>query len=337
MTVSSLPEHGGRLERAIREWGIPRHQWLDLSTGLNPQSWPIPAIPDSVWQRLPEADDGLPEIIRDWCGAPEAAHCLPVAGSQAAIQTLPYLRPPCRVGIPVPGYREHGYWWQRAGHDLVPIPLEQIADNDDWLGTLEGLVWINPNNPVGLTLPAEQLRGWHRRLQARGGFLVVDEAFVDPLRDSSIAPYAGAHGLVVLRSLGKFFGLAGIRAGAVLSDELTILALAERLGPWAMSGPARYIMSRALADRHWQRVTGQKLASASARLHGLLAACGLGDSRGTRLFRYLPHPDARRIHRLLASRGVLVRLFDTPPALRFGLPGREPEWQRLAAALVECH
>jgi len=241
------------------------------------------------------------------------------------------------VGIPLPGYREHGYWWQRAGHDVVPVALERVADDDRWLEQLDGLVWINPNNPVGLTLPVDQLLAWHRKLQSRSGFLVVDEAFVAPELESSIAPYAGLPGLVVLRSLGKFFGLAGIRAGAVLGDEKTISALAGSLGPWAMSGPARYVMSRALADRGWQQMMSRELASASDRLHDLLAASGLGESSGTQLFRYLPHPEARRIYRLLASRGVLVRLFDHPPALRFGLPGSELEWQRLATVLCECH
>lgn len=335
--MPSAPEHGGRLAEAIREWGIPRDQWLDLSTGINPRHWPVPDIPAEVWQRLPEDCDGLPATILRWCEAPVEAHCLPVAGSQAAIQVLPRLRAPCRVGIPVPGYREHGYWWQKAGHTLVTIDPDQLHSGDQWLDNLDALVWINPNNPTGLVLPTERLLGWHRRLQAKGGLLVVDEAFVERHAGHSVAPFAGTAGLVVLRSLGKFFGLAGIRAGAVLGDEVTVSALTEHLGPWAMSGPARYIMKQALKDRPWQQATARELAHASGRLHRLLAEHGFGQSGGTALFRYLPHPDAARIHRSLASLGILVRHFDSPQALRFGLPGREEEWQRLADALAECH
>jgi len=337
VSASLAPEHGGRLDDAVREWGIPRHHWLDLSTGINPRHWPVPDIPADVWQRLPEDNDGLSAIIRRWCEARCEAHCLPVAGSQAATPALPGLEAPCLIGTPAPGYREHGYWWQRAGHTLVPIEPDRLRGGDPWLGDLDALVWINPNNPTGLSLPVERLLGWHCRLRARGGFLVVDEAFVDRSPGSSIAPYAGVPGLVVLRSLGKFFGLAGIRAGAVLGDEGTVSALAERLGPWAMSGPARFIMKHALEDRGWQQIAARELAEASNRLHRLLAGQGLGESTGTALFRYLPHPDAARIHKALARRGILVRHFEKPPALRFGLPGSEPEWQRLTDALAECH
>ncbi len=78
-------EHGGRLNAAIKRWGIPRQQWLDLSTGINPVSWPVPEIPARLWQRLPEADDGLNEIIRHSYAAPASADCEPVSGSQAAL------------------------------------------------------------------------------------------------------------------------------------------------------------------------------------------------------------------------------------------------------------
>lgn len=333
----AVPEHGGRLRQAARHWGIPEDQWLDLSTGINPISWPVPDIPARIWQRLPEEDDGLPDVIRQWCRAPDSAACLPVAGSQAAIQALPQLWSPCRVGIPVPGYREHGYWWQKAGHEVVPVMLDNIDHNDEWLDSLDVLAWIHPNNPTGLTVPVDQLLRWHQRLQARGGTLVLDEAFVTSRCDKSLAPFAGIPGLVVLRSLGKFFGLAGIRAGAVVSEASVIAALRNHLGPWAMSGPARYVTKLALEDEAWQSQAENSLNRDSARLHRLLAEHGLGESTGTVLFRYVPHTAAAKIQAMLARQGILVRLFEQPPALRFGLPGPEPEWQRLAAALTKCH
>ncbi|MBB5321051.1 threonine-phosphate decarboxylase CobD [Marinobacter oulmenensis] len=334
---ASPPGHGGRLNAAARHWGIPREQWLDLSTGINPVAWPVPQLPETIWQRLPEEDDGLAESIRLWCGAPADACCLPVAGSQAAIQALPQLLPRCRVGIPVPGYREHGYWWRKSGHQVAPIPLEGGATGDDWLDALDWLVWIHPNNPTGLTLPVQQLELWRRKLAARGGGLVVDEAFVAPGSKASLAAMAGRPGLIILRSLGKFFGLAGVRAGAVLGPEALLMSLSERLGPWAMSGPARHVMARALADTDWQTETLERLVRDSERLRRLLADTGLGESSGTILFRYLVTPDAGAIHQALARQGVLVRLFKSPSALRFGLPGSETEWQRLALALGKCH
>ena len=101
MNLSPL-EHGGRLRAAAKTWGTPLDQWLDLSTGINPSGWPVPAIPEEVWRRLPDPDDGLEQLIRQWVGAPDGAACMALAGSQAAIMHLPRLRQPCRVGVPSP-------------------------------------------------------------------------------------------------------------------------------------------------------------------------------------------------------------------------------------------
>ncbi|MGP4843139.1 threonine-phosphate decarboxylase CobD [Marinobacter sp. 1Y8] len=330
-------EHGGRLGEAVRRWQKPRHEWLDLSTGINPMGWPVPDVPASVWQRLPEDDDGLELEVRRWSGAPPSAGCAPVSGSQAAIQTLPKLRKPCRVGVPVPGYEEHAHCWARAGHDVVPVPLETIiagVDNDEsWLASLDVLVWINPNNPTGIEVSQDRLSAWHDRLASRGGWLVIDEAFMTDSGGESLLPVAGKTGLVVLRSLGKFFGLAGLRAGAVIGDPEITDRLTSELGPWAMSGPARYLMARALTDQRWQTETTERLAGSGSRLQRLLENAGLTNVSGTNLFRYCAFQQAEAFADTLAREGILVRRFEDPRALRFGLPGTEDEWQRLSSAL----
>ncbi|TBW50341.1 threonine-phosphate decarboxylase [Marinobacter halodurans] len=334
MTSRNRLEHGGRLNEAARQWGIPRDQWLDLSTGINPDGWPIPALPASVWQRLPEEDDGLEPILRDWTGTPARAGVLPVPGSQAAIQGLPRLRKAGRVGVPTPGYEEHGRRWAMAGHDVVPIDLSRLADGHDWLDSLDVLVWIHPNNPTGLRIDREQLLDWHHRLQARGGWLVVDEAFLLPDESAqSLAAFTDRAGLLVLKSLGKFFGLAGLRAGALLGDAGIVDRLAAEIGPWAVNGPARAIMETALQDTHWQCRTADRLRRDSARLARLLADAGLYPQGGTAMFRYVVTKEADRIADELAKQGIWVRRFARPPALRFGLPAWEGEWTRLGEAL----
>lgn len=334
------PEHGGRLNAAVQRWGIPREQWLDLSTGINPTGWPVPELPAAVWQRLPEPDDGLAEVIRHWTGAPAAAACLPVAGSQAAIMALPLLRARLhgrgRVGVPVPGYREHGHSWAGAGFEVVGVSPQQAAGSDTgWLDRLDVLVWIHPNNPGGQLLPPATLQAWCRRLQRRGGWLVVDQAFIEGYPDHGLDRHAGEPGLIILRSLGKFFGLAGLRAGAVLGERQLVDLLARQLGPWSLNGPARYLMAKALLDSDWQARAVADLQAASSRLGDLLQRQGLAAASGTLLFRYVRHPRAARIADDLARRGILIRRFDAPAALRFGLPGAEADWQKLAAALAE--
>ena len=337
----NIPHHGGRLNDAAKRWDIPLSQWLDLSTGINPLGWPVPVLPASVWQRLPDPDDGLAGLLKSWTGAADTAVCLPVSGSQTVIMALPGLRESGRVGVPVPGYQEHGHWWQRLGHRVRGITPEQMhCDDDSWLDDLDVLVCINPNNPTGDLIPVERLLEWHRNLSCRGGWLVVDEAFIEGVDGKgpdciSMARYAGRPGLVVMRSLGKFFGLAGLRAGAVITSPDIASSLSDALGPWPLNGPARYLMAKALADYPWQADTRQRLARDSKRLHRLLLSAGLPASTGTLLFHYLPLLQARSLADRLASRGILVRVFDQPPALRFGLPGTESDWLKLEQALSD--
>jgi len=332
-------QHGGRLNNAVKRWGIPREQWLDLSTGINPLGWPVPELPAEVWQRLPEDDDGLEEIIRHWSGAPLAAGCVPVAGSQAAIMALPSLRKPCRVGIPVPGYREHGHHWRSAGHKVVPIEPVQTKGgasgcDDRWLDRLDVLVWINPNNPTGAIVPPSTLLRWHKRLQKRGGWLVVDEAFMDPTPAFSLACQSGRPGLIVLRSLGKFFGLAGIRAGFVLADKNLANSLTEKLGPWAVNGPARYVMAQVLSDINWQQKACARLQSSAQRLRGILHSAGLSPMGGSPLFHTVRTDAPTLLADCLAAQGVLVRIFEQPGMVRFGLAPDESQWRRLETALA---
>jgi len=326
-------DHGGRLNAAVKRWGIPRKDWLDLSTGINPCPWPVPDIPVECWQRLPEVDDGLEPIARAWAGAPRAAGCLPVAGTQAAIQVLPALREPCRVAVPVPGYSEHADCWRRAGHQLVPYAPDNL--DESLLASVDVLVCINPNNPTAACTDADSLRRWHRYLAARGGWLVVDEAFIEGTDVASLVPDTGGDGLIVLRSLGKFFGLAGARAGLLFGPETLCRDARVLLGPWALSAPARFIMQRALADHTWQAATAAALARESARLAELLTVHNLPVAGRALLFCYCPHPQAGALADALGRQGVLVREFAAPAALRFGLPGSFRQWQQLEVALEQ--
>ena len=321
-------EHGGALRAAAARHGIPFDDWLDLSTGINPQGWPVPATPALVWQRLPETDDGLETAAADYYGCP---NLLPVAGSQAAIQALPLLCPPGRVGVLVPSYAEHAYAWERAGHQVDRLDAGAL---DAGVERLDVLVLVNPNNPTGLRFEPATLLDWRARLAARGGWLVVDEAFIDATPAESLAVHTSLPGLIVLRSLGKFFGLAGARVGFVLGEPALLERLADRLGPWTVSGPGRWVAARALADRAWQEQMRITVARSGNRLADLLRRQGLPVAGGAGLFQWVPMPEAGFWQDALARRGILVRRFADPPGLRFGLPGTEPAWRRLELALA---
>lgn len=323
-------EHGGRLQAAASRYGIPLADWIDLSTGINPNGWTVPQLPANVWQRLPEDDDELLSVARQYY---RNSSLLPVAGSQAAIQTLPLLRPKSRVGVLHPAYAEHAAGWQRAGHQLLVLDENDIGDR---LDQLDVLIIINPNNPTGRLWPRQQLLDWHEKLSRRGGWLIVDEAFIDVVvEEYSLSSLPVREGLIVLRSIGKFFGLAGIRCGFVIAETDLLHSLQERLGPWAISHPGRYVAARALKDRRWQRATADSLNLQGQRLQQLLTESGWAPSGGCALFQWVRVDAAEDLHESLAQQGILTRLFHEPCSLRFGLPADETGWQRLEQAMTQ--
>lgn len=320
-------EHGGKLRAAVRCYGIPLADWLDLSTGINPNGWPVPNVPTSMWSRLPEDDDDLESAAHVYYGTKAI---LPVAGSQAAIQALPRLRAFSRVGILYPSYNEHAHAWARAGHKVAALAADAV---DAAVADLDVLVLIHPNNPTGARFQRDTLLRWHEQLAARGGWLIVDEAFMDATPEQSLAACSPRPGLIVLRSLGKFFGLAGARVGFVLAEAELLQRLDEQLGPWTVCGPAREVARLTLLDHAWQAQIRARLIHDAQRLHELLSACDLPPAGGTELFQWVLTPQAAAIHERLARHGILTRLFAEPPSLRFGLPGSEDGWARLATAL----
>ncbi|KTC36298.1 threonine-phosphate decarboxylase CobD [Pseudomonas sp. L5B5] len=320
-------EHGGRLRRAAREHGIAEEAWLDLSSGLAPWPFPIPQIPQRAWARLPETDDGLEQAACTYYGADEV---LPVAGSQAAIQLLPRLRRTGKVGVLSPCYAEHAEAWRRSGYRVREV-LEQEVDF--FLDSLDVLVVVNPNNPTGLSLTPERLLEWHGRLAQRGGWLVVDEAFMDNTPELSLARHAHQVGLIVLRSFGKFFGLAGVRLGFVLAERRLLRLLAEQVGPWAVSGPTRVLGQACLQDVEGHARQRERSEVASQRLVQVLERHGFKPQGGCALFQWLITGEAERLHHFMARRGILLRLFAHNSSLRFGLPADEADWARLEQAL----
>jgi len=333
-------EHGGRLELAVREYEIPREAWIDLSTGISPSSWPVPTVPGSVWQRLPEEDGALESAAADYYGC-EITALLPVPGSQYALQYAPGLLPVGRVAMPQRGYTEHRCAWAAAGHSVV--------EYTDWTSLqallraeqVDHVLLINPNNPSAEQVSREHLELLHRRLQSAGGFLVVDEAFADVKPEVSLAPLCPAPGLIVYRSVGKFFGLAGIRLGFLLAEARVCRKLQAQMPPWSLSHPARWIGEAALADRRWQLEQRTRLVRASQAWFALLqGAIADLEFRATALFATgagdWDHCD--RLYRALARRAVLTRPFEDIAGqgmLRFGLPPRA-RWQETACSIQEA-
>ncbi|MBF0455567.1 MAG: threonine-phosphate decarboxylase [Magnetococcales bacterium] len=338
--------HGGGIRQAAINSGLPPDSWLDVSTGINPHGWRVPAVPGSSWLRLPEEGDGLEASAKIYY---KSDHLLPVAGSQAAIQALSRLTENFRVAVLSPTYAEHAHaWGMRDNHQarllFAPTPKHRVdqlslSKLEDTLELYNVVVVVNPNNPTGRVLSKEKLRRWHLRMMTSGRalgeprWLIVDEAFMDSTPEGSVISDVGEPGLIVLRSLGKFFGLAGARVGFIFAWPELLQSIQELLGPWPIAGPSRWVARLALDDVGWQKSTRSQLLQQRDRLRALLSQYGLDPTGGTTLFQWVERSRSQEMADLFQDRGVLIRHFKTLGGIRFGLPGEESEWVRLEASL----
>lgn len=318
-----MRDHGGNLDAARARFGGT--DWIDLSTGINREPYPLPPLPPEAWTALPTAPAKAALLAAAQAAFGTAAPGVALAGAQAAIQMLPRLGPPGRARVLAPTYNEHAAQLRAAGWQV-----EEVARLTDLAGADLAVV-VNPNNPDGQThTPADLLA-----LSGAVGRLVVDESFADPVPGLSVAAQAGTNGLTVLRSFGKFWGLAGVRLGFVFADAATIAALEAAAGPWPVSGPALEIGRIALADAPWRAATIARLEAEALRLDALAQGAGWSLVGGTALFRTYATPGAPAAQEGLARERIWSRIFPWSPTwLRLGLPGGAAEWGRLSAALA---
>jgi len=307
--------HGGALDVARRLRPGAPDPWVDLSTGVNPHAYPLPDLAPDIWSRLPEggALAELEAVAARRYGA-DARNVVAGPGSQALIQALARTVPRDAVAVLGPTYGGLKSGFAAAGaHVDEAKRIEDMGEVDVAIALLD----------------------LQRRLAPRGGLLVVDEAFADFDGESESLASVLPADAVVLRSFGKSFGLAGLRLGFAVASPEIVSQLRAALGAWPVSGPAIAIGAKALADRSWTEAMREQLGEDAARLDRLLKGAGFHIAGGTRLFRLAANDDAGAAFERLLAAGILVRpLAGAPDRLRFGIPGDEQAWRRLAAALA---
>ena len=315
VTNSALPDlnlpadHGGGLDAAMARFGGNRGDWLDLSTGINPCAYPLPTFGPEDWNRLPDqaAFAALEAAARDFWQVPDEAAVLAAPGASGLIARIPALWPLGRVEIPGPTYNEHGRAFAAHGWSM---------------GAGEAQVLVHPNNPTGRVWTAQDVTA---------PFAVIDESFGDVMPETSLMPLATRQGVLILKSFGKFWGLAGMRLGFAIGDATLIGRLAAMIGPWAVSGPALRTGTQALQDKTWAMTTRARLEADAQRLDALMGQKRVG---GTALFRLYQVDNALRWQDHLAQHHIWTRVFPYDGQwLRLGLPGDEKGWQQLGRAL----
>jgi cobalamin biosynthesis protein CobC len=329
---SALRVHGGRVDLAASLYPSAPKPWIDLSTGINPVPWPVGQIPLARYQRLPFASEiaELTQAAAAAYGLPANAHMMAVPGSEMAIRLLPRMIGTEPVGILAPTYGSHAQAWRESGADVHELAGLPDPDRDD----CKTLIVVNPNNPDGRVIARAELAAFALQWKMGGRRLIVDEAFTDVRPELSMLglPELPA-GTIVLRSLGKFFGLAGLRVGFVVATEPDATAWRQLLGDWPVSGPACEIATAALRDTNWTAATRARLAADRKRLDGVLGNAGLRLLGGTDLFGLFEASGGIDLLDHFARAGILIRGFAGAAGhYRFGLPADEAAWQRLEAA-----
>ncbi len=324
--MQHTPLHGGNLTAAVAEFGIPLETWIDLSTGINPVCYPQTQVSEQALRMLPTPGDieKLLVAARTFYRVSKEQQIIAAPGTQSVLQNLPLLYPDRKIAILSPTYSEHHHTWEQAGNEVKAVSTFDELSNADIA------VVVNPNNPDGKTYLPEDLLSLAQKVD----LLIIDEAFCDDSPYLSIVPHLSDPNILVLRSLGKFFGLAGIRLGFVIGAGEITDSLTERLGPWAVSGPAIEIGARALSDQIWISEMQKSLNTQSARLNERLRSHNHTIIGGTELFTLIETDRAMEIYHSFGQAGILVRRFDDQPNwLRIGLPGAESEWQRVEKVL----
>jgi len=307
--MAETADHGGGIDAAIAQFGGTRAGWIDLSTGINPTPYPLGTLPADAWSALPDtaAFAKLNAVARQFWTVPATAAILPAPGASALIARIPSLTPPGTVHIPGPTYNEPARAFAAQGWTMTDTAKTRVI--------------VHPNNPDGRQWTAQDLTTT----------TIIDESFCDVTPDASLIAHATRPGTIILKSFGKFWGLAGLRLGFAIGDPALIAKLSQSIGPWAVSGPALEIGTRALNDQTWATQTRIRLATDAARLDALLNLPVVG---GTSLFRLYDTECAKALQTHLARHHIWTRIFPYSTRwIRFGLPGTPDHWSRLEQAL----
>ncbi len=319
--------HGGQLNQVAAGSAIPQDDWLDLSTGISPFAYSVANIPAKYWQALPHVPDSLIEIAKHYY---QAKNCIACAGSQSIIEKLPELwKRHCgwaklkskRVYLPLVGYKEHELAWQQAGFEICYYQSSLPAV----IAPFAVVVVVNPNNPSGQIYQQNELLELQEKVKLADGLLVIDEAFMDVIQPSqSMAQYCDEANTLILKSFGKFFGLAGLRIGFVCGSDFWLSQLKRNLSPWSVNGPALYIAEQALADSSWQQMQKERLAEQVEQMLPFLETSFQPVKISyTSLFITLYLNQAEQVYQKLCKLGIYVRLTDEKDALRFGIADKK--------------
>jgi len=311
-------EHGGKLDHHLDLYGGDRSDWIDLSTGINNSPYPIPKIPKWVWECLPDErlNENFKDAARDFWKVPKSAEITTANGTSPIISILPSIFRRGNIDIYHPTYNEYKAAFTKSGW--------KISKNN-----ASARVLVNPNNPDG--------KYWSSTdILSNDKLTIVDESFCDLTPEKSLIKFSDQPGVVVLKSFGKFWGLAGLRLGCAIAAPKTLKKLQSMLGPWPASGPALFIGVKALNDKNWANNNVKKLDNLASKFDDILLKNSIHIMGGTSLFRLIKIKNAEKMKNYFAQNHILIRTFSYSNEIaRIGIPKNEKQRLKIETILNE--
>lgn len=324
--------HGGDVWTAAERFGVARGEIADFSANLNPLG-PPPSVMTALREGL-EAVIAYPDpVCRELQGILAAKDGVPsdcpVLGNGAAEVLYGVMRAlqPRKVGLAHPCFSEYAEAAGVIGAELVAVTAREA---DDFLPAKEELLAVcrevdlfvigYPNNPNGRLVPFGWLREMAEVLAARGGYLLVDEAFLDFVPDApSLAAELGAwERVILLRSMTKFYSMAGLRLGYALAVPELARRIARELPPWRVNALAQLAGVTALQDEAFAERTLAWLAKERVFLREGLARLPGVRVYGGEVNYVLFFSDFPGLQAALGRQGILIRSCVAYPGLGEG-------------------
>jgi threonine-phosphate decarboxylase len=284
--MSMNPDHGGNVFAVARSLGVPPEEILDFSASINPLG-PVPGVRGAVaavFDRLghyPDCDcaDLRDALARHHGLGPENIRV--TNGSTELIYLLPRLAQGRRALVIAPPFSEYARalgrddwrvdFFRLSPADCFELPLVPLGDT--LRAGYDLLILGNPANPTGRLYSPAEVEALYQLCRGAGCLLAVDEAFMDFCEEGSAKRLAAeGEGIIVLRSLTKFYALPGLRLGCAIGPPPLIARLAELQEPWSVNTCAQAAGIASLADPAYAAASRQLVATERTRLQAGLAA-----------------------------------------------------------------
>lgn len=329
-------DHGGNIHMASRKTGIPEKRIIDFSASINPLGMPVSARlalrrQFSLLGHYPEPfAEGLSEQIGHMLGVgPDAIIC--GNGSTELIYLIPRTLKPRHVLITAPTFSEYEKACRNSSDKLHVTRYALKKENnfdvrtDEFIQAMEGssgssrvtryasppcdMAFIcNPNNPTGRLIRKDDLLRIAEAAKRLGCYLIVDEAFIDFCPAESVAhEVAGNPFLIVLRSLTKFYALAGLRLGYGIFPHAVAEMLKRQKEPWTVNSLAQAAGKASIKDLDYQESSLAVMLAEKEFMENEFEKISVHYLPSAANYYLLQLENAQQVIRALEEKGILVR------------------------------